>query len=130
MDANPKAIPGAEMLYTIQSSNQGKGWTDTDTVILSETIPANMDLFVGDIGDPGLGPVVFIDGFPASGLSYTFPSDLEFSSNNGSTWYTPIPGGDYNSEVTNIRILPKGQFNGSDGINHPLYEIRFKMRIQ
>jgi len=139
--SNPKAIPQAEVLYTVQISNQGNTSTDTDSVFVTDSIPADATLFVGDLsGSAGSGPVIFIDGSPASGLSYTFISlsdggdDLAFSSDSGPSpafTYNPIPDVDgYDFSVTNIRVNPKGPFNGDTGSGSPDFQIRFKVRVR
>jgi len=134
---NPKAIPGAEMLYVIQVTNQGGGATDTDTVVIADPIPANTQMYVDDLGGAGSGPIVFVDGATPSGLSYTFiglsspADDMDFSDDGGSTYtYTPTPDVDgYDSAVSNIRVNPKGLFNGVSGGNNPSFELRFRVRV-
>lgn len=128
---NPKAIPGAQMLYTIQVTNQGVGAADTDTTVVIDSIPANTQMYVAG------APIDFVDGATPSGLTYTFTSlssttdDVDFSNDGGATYtYTPTPDADgYDSAVTNIRVNPKGQFDASDGVNNPSFEIRFRVRV-
>ena len=138
---NPKAIPGAVMLYTVTATNQGPGVTDTDSLVISDPIPANTALFVGDIDGPGpaSGPVLFTDGTAPddSGLTYTFiaiddPSDdVAFSNNGGSTYvYEPLPDADgFDANVTHLRVTPKGIFKGASGGDTPRFEIRFRVRV-
>lgn len=135
---NPKAIPGAEKLYSILVTNTGSGSATADSIVVTDPIPTNTELFVGDLGGVGSGPVLFIDGAPISGLTYTFTSlgsttdDLEFSNNGGATWtYTPVPDvNGYDSSVTNIRVNPKGTFNGATGAGNPSFTLRFRVRIR
>ena len=47
------------IVYTIQVTNQGAGPVDADSINITDPIPANTKLFVGDLGD---GPIVFLDG--------------------------------------------------------------------
>jgi uncharacterized repeat protein (TIGR01451 family) len=98
--SSPYNIPGATLLYSLQTTNTGLGVPDTDSMLVTDPIPANTELFVNDLGGAGSGPVLFIDGTAPvnSGLTYTFTSlgsttdDLEFSNDNGATWtYTPVP---------------------------------------
>jgi uncharacterized repeat protein (TIGR01451 family) len=138
--SSPYNIPGATVLYSVQITNTGLGVTDTDTVIVTDSIPANTELFVNDLGGAGSGPVLFIDGSAPvnSGLSYSFTSlssttdDLEFSNDNGTSWsYTPVPDADgYDANVTDIRVNPKGAMNASDGTNDPTFTLRFRVRVQ
>jgi hypothetical protein len=136
---NPKAIPGAEMLYTIQVTNQGSVATDADSLLIADAVPANTEMYVGDLGGAGSGPIAFVEGATASGLSYTFIGlsslldDVDFSNNGGSTYtYVPTPGADgYDAAVTNILMNPKGQFDGSSGGgSNPSFEIRFRVRVE
>ena len=138
---NPKAIPGAELVYTITVTNSGLGQTDPDSLFVTEPVPANMDLFVGDLGAVGSGPVAFIDGANASGFSYTFTGlgnftdDVDFSSDGGATYnHVPVPdvnGYDISVPLTNyLQVNPKGSFNPSDGVNHPSFMVRFRGRLR
>ena len=141
-ETNPKAIPGGVMLYTIIATNQGAGATDANTVVLTDPIPANTALFVGDIDGPGpaTGPVLFTDGTPPddSGLSYTFTSldsltdDVAFSNDGGTTYtYIPVPDADgFDTNVTHLRINPKGTFNAASGGDIPTFEVKFKVRVE
>jgi uncharacterized repeat protein (TIGR01451 family) len=141
-ESNPKAIPGAVVIYTIAVSNQGSGSADADSVSITDSIPTNTSLFVGDIDGPGpaSGPVLFTDGITPnqSGLTYTFlnldntSDDVAFSNNGGSSFiYEPQPDAQgFDSNVTHIQISPKGIFNGTSGGNTPSFEIRLKMGLQ
>ncbi len=142
-ETNPKAIPGAVMLYTIIATNQGGSATDADTVVIIDPIPANTALFVGDIDGPGpaTGPVFFTDGTSPdeSGLlPYTFTSldsttdDVDFSSDGGTTYtYVPVPDGNgFDTNVTHMRINPKGTFKAASGGDIPTFEIKFKVRVE
>lgn len=135
---NPKAIPGAEMLYTIQVTNQGSAATDTDSLLITDAVPANTEMYVGDLGGFGSGPVVFVDGATPSGLSYTFLDlsspldDLDFSDDGGGSYtYTPTPDADgYDGAVSHIQLNPNGQFSGASGGGSPSFEIRFRVRVK
>ena len=134
---NPKAIPGAQVLYALDLSNEGSGSPDADTVFLEDAIPTNSALYVDDIDVPGSGPVLFTDGAIASGLAYTFTSlasatdDIDFSDDDGATWtYTPTIGGNgCDSDVTDIRINPQGTMNGASGGDNPSFDLKFKVRV-
>ena len=67
---NPKAIPGASVIYTIAVTNQGNGPTDTNTVVLTDAVPENTSLFVGDLDGSG-SPLSFLTGVSFS-LTYSF----------------------------------------------------------
>ena len=136
--SNPKAIPGAEALYTLQITNSGGGSVDNNTIAVVDPIPANTKLYVGDLGGAGSGPVAFVDGSPASGLTWTYTAlgsgadNLDFSNNGGTTW-THVPtadGSGYDtSGTTHIRMRPQGTMAGNSGSGNPSFQLRFRVRI-
>jgi uncharacterized repeat protein (TIGR01451 family) len=134
---NPKAIPGATLLYSIQLTNLGTGPADADSVVVTEVIPSDLSLRVLDFDGTTVGPVAFVDGTPASGHGYEFVAlgdatdDLEFSADGGATYtYVPAPDGQgVDPAVTHIRILPSGPFNGSGG-GDPNFQLLFKAVVK
>ena len=130
---NPKRIPGSFVDYTITVSNTGTGPADSNTVVITEPIPANTELFVNDLGGAGSGPVAFTDGAPTSGMTYTFTSlasaadDVSFSNDGGATYtYTPVPNGNgVDPTVTHININPKGTFQPTSS-----FQVRFRVRVK
>lgn len=130
---NPKAIPGAFVLYTLLVSNPAAAAVDVNSVIVLDAMPANIDLLVNDAGGAGSGPVAFINGSPVSGLSYTFTSlasatdDVSFSNDGGTTFtYTPTLGvNGVDGAVTHLRINPKGTFNATSS-----FQLRFRVRVE
>ncbi|MDH3342949.1 MAG: hypothetical protein OEM07_04420, partial [Gammaproteobacteria bacterium] len=140
--ANPKAIPGAVVQYTIISTNSGAGSADNDSTIIIDPIPANTLLYVNDIGGAGSGPVVFSQGATSSTLSYTFTAlgngadDLSFSNDGGATWTAlPVADGVTGCDVTapsitHIRVNPKGTFVGDVVPPSPSFNISFRVCVQ
>lgn len=130
----PKAIPGAIVEYQIIVTNPAATAADNNTVVVTDQVPLNMDLGVVDIGGPGSGPVLYVDGSPPSGLTYTFTSlsnaadDITFSNDGGATWtYVPAPNGDgVDPAVTHVRINPKGAFSP----NNAQFTIKLRMRVE
>ena len=135
--SNPKAIPGAEILYTVTIANQGAGLVDNDSVIVTDSIDAGLCMKVTDLGAAGSGPVAFQDGTPSSNLSYSFVSlgnatdDLEFSSDGGASFtYTPTANGlGCDPAITDIRILPQGVFAADTGSGPPQAEFTFRALV-
>jgi uncharacterized repeat protein (TIGR01451 family) len=136
--ANPKAIPGAAILYTISLSNSSAGTADSNTTIITDPVPTGMKLFVGDAGGAGSGPVIFTDGATASGLSYSFVSlasttdSIAFSNNGGASYaYTPVPDASgYDAAVTNIKVTMTGTFAGKTGATSPSFTLQMRMAVK
>lgn len=134
---DPKAIPGATMRYLIVVTNTGTGPVDTDSLVVTDPLPANMALRVADFDVSTAGPVQFIDGSPSSTLTYDFVAlddlgdDLAFSDDGGAT-FDYEPSADANgvdTAVNAIRINPKGAFAADSG-GDPSLQLVFKMIVQ
>jgi hypothetical protein len=134
--SNPKSIPGSVKTFVVRITNQGAGPVDNNAVSIVDPIPANTRMFVGDIGAPGSGPVVYQNGTPSSALTWTFTSlasltdDIDFSNDGGATWtYVPTAGADgTDAAVTAIRLRPKGTMPGNGGGN-PYFELQFRVLV-
>jgi uncharacterized repeat protein (TIGR01451 family) len=136
--ANPKAIPGSYVDYTITASNSGAGEVDADTLAITDPLPATVSLFVGDLGLPNSGPVEFTDGAgaAASGLSLVYGGlndlfdDIEFSI-DGVNWnYVPTPDADgFDAAVQHIRIQPSGTFLGTTTPTPTTFDLRIRVRV-
>lgn len=133
---NPKSLPGSTKLYVVSVTNQGAGAVDADSVMVSDPIPANTKMFVGDLGLPGSGPVAFVDGSPASTLTWTYgglgdlSDDLEFSQDGVNWTYIPTPDADgCDATITHVRMRPKGVMPGASGGN-PSFELRFQVVVR
>jgi hypothetical protein len=135
---NPKSIPGAIKEYTITVTNQGQGASDNNSIKLTDAIPGQAELVVTNLGGAGSGPVLFTQGSPTSGLSYTFTAlnnnadSLDFSNDGGATWtYSPTANGNgTDPAVTNLRISPTGAFAAKSGLTAPSFTLQFRIRIK
>ena len=129
--SNPKAIPGAVMLYTINVSNQGPGSVDNDSMLVVDAVPTGSELFVGTgSGDP----IAFADGAVPSGLSYNYASDVTFSNQAGGGppySYTPTPDAQgFDSAITGYRVNPGGSMNAASGGNSPAFNLLLSVRVR
>ena len=129
--SNPKAIPGAYVAYTITLENQGPGPVDSDSLVITDPIPAGTALYV----DTGPGdPIVFSDGATPSGLSYDFGTDVTFSNQpGGGPPYTYVPTPDaegFDASVTGLRIAPTGSMNAAASGNTPSFNVTLRIRIE
>ena len=128
---NPKAIPGATVRYTIDISNQGPGTVDSGALEIVEVVPAGTELYV----DTGAGdPIAFTDGAVASGLTYSYATDVSFSNQIGGGppySYTPTPNAEgYDPAVTGFRVNPSGPMNAASGGGFPSFSVEFRVRVR
>ena len=136
---NPFSIPGATVRYDIVVTNSGTGTVDADTLAITDAVPAGLVLRVADFDGGTPGPIEFVDGTPASGLTYNFVSlddlgdDVAFSADGGldNFEYEPTPdAAGLDSNVTHIRITPSGPMLGNTGGGDPNARVRVLMVVQ
>jgi hypothetical protein len=135
---NPKAIPGAVLLYSLNVSNTSSGYVDSNTMGIVQSVPPQSSLYVRDLGAAGSGPLAFAQGTPSSGLTYSYTSlasttdDIAFSNNNGVSFaYTPVADANgFDAAVTHIRVSPKGIFAGSAGAGSPSFTVSFRVQVR
>ena len=134
--SNPKFIPGAEALYTLNVTNSGSGSVDNNTLTVIDPVPANTELFTGNLS--GGAPFIFTNGTPSSGLTCVFAglSDsadcVDFSAFiSGSDW-SYIPNGGFDPNVKRIRFIPAGSMSGdtTPGSPSPNFNLQFRVRVQ
>ncbi len=136
--ADAKAIPGANILYRIIATNQGAGAADTGTVVVTDAIPSDLELFVDDLGGAGSGPILLIDGSTASGLTVPLnfggfadmTDEVEFDDGSGTYLHIPTSTGGYDANVRAIRVRPSGPFDGAASAPYPSFELRFRARVK
>lgn len=133
---NPKVLPGSVSVYTLRVSNTGPGAVDANTVVITDPLPSDVDLYVGDLGAAGSGPVAFQDGSPSSGLGWSFlalgngTDSVDFSV-DGSNWtYTPVPDASgFDANVRYLRLKPTGLMNAA-GAGNPYADFQFRIRLR
>ena len=129
--AIPFAVPGSEVLYTLNVESTGTAPVDDDTFFLVDTLPDEVAIYSGDIDDggPELGMVIFDP--KSSGLTFDEATDLGFSravakpedfdADCGET-----PTSAYDITIRHICFAPKGQMLG--GAIQPDAEVSFTFR--
>ena len=125
---NPKRIPLAVVRYDVTVTNSGPGTVDAGTLVITDPIPADASMYVSTAsGDP----VEFLNGAPASGLTYTYASHVSYSSAGVSGPWTYAPAPDVNGFdplVRAVRISPAGVMSAA-GAGNPSFTIQFRVRI-
>jgi len=127
INTNAKAIPGAVVKYLIEFTNEGLGATDSDSLVLIDSVPQNMQMCVATVANCNV--TILIDGTTSSGLTL---GSVEYSNDNASTFtYTPVADAEgYDSDVTDVRFLLNGAFSASNGVNHPSARVQFFMGVR
>ena len=127
----PKRIPGSIVRYAVTVTNSGTGLVDGASLVLTDPVPAGTALFVSTAGGP---PVEFIDGAPASGLSFSYPASVTFSNQpDGGPPHTYVPAPDANGvdpNVTGLRVAPIGAMSASGPGGNPSFTVRFRVRVR
>ncbi|MEM7221129.1 MAG: hypothetical protein AAF515_22405 [Pseudomonadota bacterium] len=127
--ANPKSIPGADVEYRIGVVNTGRGLSDSDSVIVTDAVPADTVFYAGTSGD-GSDAVTFSEGSPASTLAFDGSADLFFSSDGGAT-YTYVPTAGFDPNVTHFQARLRGAFAASTvSGGDPSFELRYRVRLE
>ncbi len=124
---NAKAIPGAVIQYTMTVTNSGPGTVSSNTVVLTDPLPANI------IADVSPGSVTFVDGTPSSGLSFSSANVTWSKAVGGGApyTYTPVPDANgYDALVTGIRIAPTGTMAAATLTNQPSFAIVFRGKVK
>lgn len=127
--SSPKAIPGAEVRYTLQVSNSGAG--SADTLSFVDPLPANTKLFVNDLGQGS--PVLFADPDADSGFSPPQPFSLAYSDNADCATYDYTPTADadgFDANVCRMRINMSGVMSGAAAPATPDFSLIFRVRIE
>lgn len=125
------AVPLNDVTYDITAANTGSASTDADSVVVIDTLPAQLTFFNGDMdgAGPATGPVFFIQ--TGTGLTFTATNDVRYSSavakpaTFAACTYSPAAG--YDANVKHICVNPKGAM--SSGSPAPTFTVRLRARI-
>jgi uncharacterized repeat protein (TIGR01451 family) len=150
LTVNPRAIPQAEVTYTIKAVNSGRGKSDLDSIFIEDEIPENSQLFINNLDCNNLdteltlvndnnGPVCFLTGASPneSGLVLFFdPADpandnIWFAKADRNFNYQPSSITEYDPDVRFIRMQLNGELNnqGKGSTDEPKFGLTYKVRI-
>ena len=126
---NQKSIPEAIVAYTIDIENRGSLSPDTDSIVITEDIPAELSLCV-TAGCFAGGPVILDTSGSPVPPGVTIGS-VEYSDSGGLSYsYTPVPDPNgFDPAVDSIRIIFDGTLSSIDVAGAPSFEIRLAARI-
>jgi uncharacterized repeat protein (TIGR01451 family) len=144
VSTDAKAIPGAEVQYTITVTNSGTGEVYNNTTVITDTVPTNMSLWVCASPTPptcaSATPTITYSctsapGAPCGLTSPLTSADVTYSNTAGappgSFTYSPsaVDANGYDDTVTGVHINPKGTMNGNSSGNTS-FSLFMKMRIK
>lgn len=129
---SPFALPGSTLEYRIAVTNPGQA-LDTDTVVLTDTLPPETKLVIS-----GADAFTLVDGSTSSGLTLNWISatdtsdDLAFSTDGINFNYPPMPDADgADAKITHIRFSPKGGMaHHVDGAPDPSFELVYDVVVE
>ncbi|MEM8548762.1 MAG: hypothetical protein AAGF46_11455, partial [Pseudomonadota bacterium] len=129
---NPKAIPGADVRYSITVSNTGLGPVDSGSLVVTDALPTDLALFIDATNGV---PFSFTDGAAASELAFDFSANIAFTNAPGGAGpfnYTPVPDGDgYDPAITGFEVRPQGIFIGTPDPGAPTsFTLSFIARVR
>lgn len=130
-----KVFSRTVVYFAVSEMGPTVGASPATSFSISNAIPDQMSLFVGDLGPEGSGPVELVEN--DSGLDFAFDGlvgladALEYSSNNGWSFnYIPDADADgYDDKVTHIRIAQRDASIPTIG-NYTRFSMRYKMRAK
>jgi uncharacterized repeat protein (TIGR01451 family) len=125
---NPFALPSAIVRYTFVVANSGNTAVDTDTVMLFDALPAQVE--VGTASNP-----VFTQGTPTSSLTFSPATSIRYSNSAtppasyAACTYTPT--GAYDPAVRYVCLNPKGTMAArTSGNPAPNFSLSFEARLK
>jgi uncharacterized repeat protein (TIGR01451 family) len=120
--ANPKAIPGARIQYTITVQNTGNLAVDANSIVITDPFPPD---FTMDASTP---MTMNVD---TSGLSaFNQSTMVTYSSQaGGGAPYTAPLGSGYNSALTGLRFQPSGTMAGATASGPTSFSFTFVGRV-
>ncbi len=135
--ANSFALPDGTFEYVIEIRNSGNSRPNFNSIVALDSLPTEVKFVVDDIGGAGSGPLEFMDGSLASGLSYNFAGlgnsadSLEFSQDGIDFSYIPSDSGDgTDPNVTHIKVRLFGAMAPANGSVPSSVLLRFKTKIR
>lgn len=120
--ANPKALPGAIVRYTITVQNTGNLAVDANSVIIQDPFPANFTLDAST-------PFTFANGTVPSGLNaFNQSTMVTYSNTNGAPYTAPLGTG-YNAALRSFRFAPTGTMAAATVAGPSSFSISFVGRV-
>ena len=128
-------IPDNDVIYSITTANTGTVATDSNSIFSLDSLPAEVDVFVGDFDGtgPATGTILFTTQNGAA-LTYSASTDLKYSNlaaapaSFAACTYVPSVTNAYDPAIRHICVNPKGAL--AAGSPAPGYTLQFRARIK
>ena len=120
--ANPKAVPGSIVRYTITVQNTGNLAVDANSIVIIDPFPANFTLDAST-------PFAFTNGPRVSGLNAFNQATMVTYSNTGSAPFTAPLGSGYNAAIRAFRFAPTGTMQNANTTGPSSFSITFVGRV-
>lgn len=130
-----RVVTGTVVAYTVSVTGPTKDRAPATSFAITDKVPENLSLFVGDLDQVGSGPAAFRDN--DSGLKFIFAGlsnqddSVEFSRDDGETFdYIPQADSDgFDANVTHIRLRPKGILQATKG-DDERFSLHYRMKVK
>jgi len=126
---NPKRVPGALVEYRLSVANTGDGAVDSNRTVVTDPLPSDVALCVSVACSGGADPLVFDDTASpvATNLSYSYGTDVSFSTDGVNFNYTPIADAEgFDAAISHVRVAPTGAFAGGGAS----FNLRLFVRVE
>ena len=132
------AVPGNEVIYTFTIKNSGDGPIDSDSLVLFDMLPSEIEIWNGDLDSggpdihPGTDRVAFQQTI-GTGVTFDDTADVRFKTGstpptNFSDCSTVAQDNDFRPDLTHICINPKGSL--PHGTPDPTIQLKLRARIK
>ncbi|MEM9937698.1 MAG: GEVED domain-containing protein [Pseudomonadota bacterium] len=125
------AIPGSDVIYTLTVTNESSVAAATDSIVLIDELPGDVEFFNG--ATPEFGNTVVEWTETDTSLTFDPLTDLAFASTltgppSGFDDCTATIAAGYNPDITHVCFNPKGSMASGDP--DPTFSVRFRARIR
>ncbi|NJN50451.1 MAG: hypothetical protein HC809_00295 [Gammaproteobacteria bacterium] len=131
--AQPKAIPGAWVQYSLNVVNRGPGSADSNTVVIVDALPASATALCVTAACSGAAtPVVFDDTGSAipTGLTFVYATHVSYSTDGVTFNHVPAPdAAGFDAAITHVRIAPAGPMLPPTVAGDPSFVLRYVVRV-
>ncbi|WP_417594852.1 hypothetical protein [Parasphingorhabdus sp.] len=130
-----RVVPGAVVEFSVAVTGPIATDSPVTSFAITNRIPDQMSLFVGDLAQAGTGPALFMD--KDSGLMFRFDGlasetdSIEFSGNGGKTYdYVPVADAEgFDQNVTHIKLRPHGPLRPANH-EYERFSIGYRMKVK